>query len=113
MYLGSNQYPEFLDKDKKYKMDCIKFCYNKANMGRRFWFIAILLIVFSILWGCWIEDLALGIYADSYGFLFPIVMGVLFWFYLLYEINVTIRQSVKKYIVEFENSINEARKLSE
>jgi len=104
MYLGANQYPEFSGKDKKYIKACLKFCCSKANMGSRSWFVVAILIVLSALWGLWIEDLVLGIYAEAYGFLFPISIGIFFGLYLLYEININMHKAVKKYIKEFDNN---------
>lgn len=102
MYLGANKYPEFSGKDKTYIRKCLNFCYKEAKMGRRFWFVVSLLLLLTIAWIFWIRNIVPSPYTENSDFLFPVLIGLLFWLYLLFEINTTMHDAVKKYMRKFQ-----------
>lgn len=103
MYLSAKKYPEFLGKDRKYIQTALKYCISKSGHGYIFWLVVIVLAAAFTAWSYWLEPLVFGESAGSHGLISSVVVGVLFWLYLLIDINTMTRQAVKRYIRDFEN----------
>jgi hypothetical protein len=103
MYLSAKKYPEFLGKDNRYILAALKYCISKSGHGYVFWLVVIALVAAFTTWSCWLEPLAFDESAGFHGLIGSVVFGVLFWLYLLIDINTTTRQAVKRYIRDFEN----------
>ena len=103
MYFSANKYPELSKMNSKLKGQCLKYCLKKTKIAHQFSAVVIAIIFLSIIWGLWLEEKVLGNNVEPYGFIFPFLIGVVFWLYLLAMINLSLHKAVKKYINEFEN----------
>lgn len=103
MYLSAKKYPEFLGQDKRYILAALKYCISKSGHGYVFWLVVIVLVATFTAWNYWLEPLVFGESAGPYGLIGSVVFGVLFWLYLIIDINTMTRQAVKRYIKDFEN----------
>jgi FtsH-binding integral membrane protein len=102
MYLSAKKYPEFLGKDRKYMLAALKYCISKSGHGFIFWVVLLVLVAVFITWSYWLEPLVFGKTAGLHNMIGSVVFGVLFWLYLLIDINTITRQAVIRYIRDFE-----------
>jgi uncharacterized membrane protein YhaH (DUF805 family) len=106
MYLSANQYPEFIGKDKKYIRECLDFCVRKSGKRYVFWVVALLLFTAALIWFLWLEQIAIGSKSPYSLLINGVVVGLLFWFYLIYDINTATHKAVKLYLSEFNEQKN-------
>jgi hypothetical protein len=103
MYLSAKKYPEFLGKDRKYMQAALRYCISKSGHGYVFWLVVIVLAAAFITWSYSLEPLIFGDSPGYHDLIGSVAFGVLFWLYLLIDINTMTRQAVKRYIRDFEN----------
>lgn len=107
MYLSAKKYPEFLGKDRKYILTALKYCISKSGHGYIFWVVLFVLLVVYFIWSYWLEPLVFGNTTGFHSMIGSVVFGLLFWFYLVIDINTLTRRAVIRYINDFE--IEQAR----
>ena len=102
MYFSAKSYPEFKNEDRKYIYQALKHCVNNEGIGYRFW-IAISMLLFLVIgWVAYIEPTYLNDYKSDNAIFVGLTAGLIFWLYMLYEVNTSTRRAVKKHIASFE-----------
>jgi cadmium resistance protein CadD (predicted permease) len=113
IFLSAKKYPEFNGKDKKFVFQCLKYVTRKEKLAAQFLGIVAALIVLSLLWNQFAASFIPDNCKKLAHVLFPISIGILFYLYLLYDINTRMHDAVKKHINDFENLINQENKKTE
>jgi hypothetical protein len=104
MYLNSRQYPELAKFSRKEKIKSLGEAI--ANEGkwirRRF----LLVVICGIAFFYFLEKILFSIESDTWGSLIvPLIFGLLFYSYLLWEINGPIHSAVRSYIKRNKESL--------
>ncbi len=92
-----------MGKDKKYILAALKYCTSKSGHNYIFKLVLVVLATVFIAWSYWLEPMVFGKDPGYYGLIGSVVFGLLFYIYLLIDINTLTRQAVNRYIRDFEN----------
>lgn len=102
MYFSPKDYPEFKKQNKKYIHEALKYCIIKEKISRRFWTAVASFVSLHLIWALYIEPIYFNESNTRNTIFFNIVVGLLFYLYLIYEINISVRKAVQKHIKTFD-----------